>query len=188
MDRNIITVEAAAAHNRARIAEVQHMLQRYMREAGGRSTGLVPGTLGGELPIDLQKPDSWYERILKYVPVEALSMYLALDKGAHSALDKGSHSALVLWLAAALACCVAFNVMYLVRIVGLRSGWQVGVSSLALVAYVFINGGVFEAVHVAPPVAQLFVLVVTGAVLIFFKPLPAAGAVQSSAATAGGPG
>ena len=197
MDRNIITVEAAAAHNRARVAEVQHVLQRYMREAGGRPTGLLPGTLGGELPIDLQKPDSWYERILKYVPVEALSMYLALDKGIHSALDTGIHSAnqeapaaLVLWLAAALACCVLFNIMYLVRILCVRSRWQVAASSVALIAYVYINGGVFEAITpaITPPVAQFFVLVDTGAVLIFFKPLPTAGAVQSVTASAGGVG
>jgi hypothetical protein len=182
MDRNIITVQTAAARNRARAEE----LERYVREVGGRPTGLLPGSLGGELPIELQKPDSWYERILKYVPVEAVSMYLALDKGIQSGWDKsiqsptqGESRGLVLWLAFALICCVVFNIMYLVRVAGVRSRSQVTVSSLALVAYVYINGGVFAAAQLAPPMAQLFVLVLTGAVLIFFKPLPPAGTVSA---------
>jgi hypothetical protein len=186
MDRNIITAQTAAARNRARAEEIE----RYVREAGSRPTGLLAGSLGGDLPIDLQKPDSWYERILKYVPVEAVSMYMALDKGVQSGWDKGIQSptqggsrGLVLWLAFALVCCVAFNIIYLIRVARVISRSQVTVSSLALVAYVYINGGVFAAAQLAPPIAQLFVLVLTGAVLIFFKPLQPAG-IQSGAASA----
>jgi len=186
MDRNIITVEAAAAHNRARAAEVQQMLQRYMREAASRPADLLPGTLGGEPPIDLQKPDSWYDRILKYVPVEVLSMYLALDTGIRSTTQDGSQER-IRWLALALVCVVVFNFAYLVRILHVRSPWQTSISCVALVAYVYVNGGVFQALSLVWPQAQLFVLIVTGAVLIFF-PLPDAGSVQSGAGSAGSAG
>jgi hypothetical protein len=178
MDRNIITVEAAAAHNQTRAAQVRQALQHYMREDGGRLAPLVSGTLGGDLPVDLQRPDSWYERILKYVPIEAVSIYLALDKGVHSAVQDGSLRG-ALWLALALMFCLAFNIAYLVRIAGVRSRLQVGVSSLAMVAYVYVTGGVFQALNLAPPEAQLFVMVATGAVLTFVKPFPTTGVVQS---------
>jgi len=180
MDRNIITVEAAAAHNRARAAE----LDRYIRETGSGHAEAMPGTLGGELPIDLQKPDSWYERIVKYVPVEVLSMYLTLDKGIHASTPDGSRQRTVL-LALALVSAVVFNFAYLVRILGVRSRWQTSISCVALVAYVYISGGVFEAIALTSAAAQLFVLVVTGGVLTFF-PLP--DAVHPGAASATGTG
>jgi hypothetical protein len=187
MNRNIITVEAAAARNRTRVAEVQQVLQRYIREAGGWPESLPRGILGAsELPIDLEKPDHWYERIWKSVPIEVLSMYWVLDKGIHATTPDRSLQQ-VLWLAAALLCCVAFNIMYLIRIGAVESRGQLAISSLALVAYVYINGGVFAAVGpaIVPPTAQLFVMVVTGAVLIFFKPPPPAEKAQRTAASAG---
>jgi hypothetical protein len=168
MDRNIITVEEAAAYNRARIGEIRQTFQRYETDGTSREAWLRPGTLGGELIGDLKKSDTWYERILKYVPVEAVSMYLALDRGiAASGEAIGERVKL---LALALLCSVAFNVAYLFRVAGVRSQVQVWVSSLALVAYVYVNGGVFNAIGWANPTRQLFVLVMTGAVLTFFKP------------------
>jgi len=169
MDRNIITVEAAASRNRVRAAEFRSAVQRYIEEVDGRGASFSPGTLGGELPIDLQKPDDWYQRILKYIPVEAITAYVALDKGTQILTKAGSNEQ-IRWLALALLVCVAFNVAYLIRTAKVRSGVQVGVSSLALVAYVYIGGGVFEAAQLTTPIAQLFVLVVTGLLLTFFKP------------------
>jgi hypothetical protein len=181
MDRNIITVEAAAAHNRARLEE----LHRYIRETGGRVAEALPGKLGGELPIDLQKPDTWYEQIVKYIPVESLSMYLTLDKGIQASTQNSPQEGTVL-LALALVAVVVFNFAYLVWKLSVRSRWQTIISCLALVAYVYISGGVFEAMHLTSAAAQLFVLVVTGAVLIFF-PLPA-GSSQPGASSATGTG
>jgi branched-subunit amino acid transport protein len=169
MDRNIITVEAAASHNRARAAEFQSAVQRYAEDVAGLRASLPPGTLGGELPIDLQKPDDWYQRILKYIPVEAMTAYIALDKGTQILTAEGSKERIG-WLALALLVCVAFNIAYLIRTAKVRSREQVGVSSLALIAFVYIGGGVFEAEGLSPPIAQLFVLVGTGLVLTFFKP------------------
>ncbi len=179
MDRNIITAEAAAAHNRARAAEFENAVQRYAKVTGGPQTSLRPGTLGGELPIDLQKPDAWYERILKYIPVEAITAYIALDKGTQILTKAGSNEQ-VGWLALALLICVAFNFAYLIRVAEVTSKLQLGVSSLALVAYVYIGGGVFEAAQLTTPIAQLFVLVVTGLLLTFFKPLPSEAAVSQN--------
>jgi hypothetical protein len=178
MDRNIITVEDAAAYNRARVAEMRKAHDRSMTEGGGGGPSLGRGTLGGELPIDAQKPDEWYERVLKYVPVEAVSMYLALDRGI-AASGEGSR-ARAGWLAVALMCCLVFNVAYLIRIARVASPWQVVVSTVALVSYVYVNGGVFEAIGLAKPIAQLFVLILTGAVLTFFKPPPLAAQASSA--------
>jgi hypothetical protein len=183
MDRNIITAEAAAAHNRVRAAEFRQAIQRYAGEAGGREASLAPGTLGGELPIDVQKPDTWYDRITKYVPAEAISAYLALEKSAQAAHPKtlseqAGWSEQAEWLALALAVSLLFNVAYLMRIAKVKSWVQVGVSSLALVAYVYANGGVFSALGIAYPIAQLFVLVITALLLTFFEPLPSKAAVN----------
>jgi hypothetical protein len=169
MDRNIITAEVAAAHNRARAAEYRKTIERYVEKPGGLEAGLQPGVLGGELPIGLEKPDAWYDRIVKFVPGEAIGAYLALDKGTQAFTPEGSER--VGLLALALVIVVAFNVAYLMRIAKVTSVSQVAISSLALLAYVYVTGGVFAAVDgLARPEVQLFVLIVTGLLLTFFKP------------------
>jgi hypothetical protein len=96
MDRNIITAGAAAARNRARAAEFRQAVKDFA-ETAAPDASLFPGTLGGELPIDLQKADHWNERILKAVPIEAITAYVALDKGTQILAPEGPLSASSGW-------------------------------------------------------------------------------------------
>ena len=60
MDRNIITQ-----------ADAEKQLQEYLR-------GAPKGSGGPEAPTP-KKRDHWSERLLKYIPSEAIALYLALE-------------------------------------------------------------------------------------------------------------
>ena len=58
--------------------------------------------------------DTWYQRLAKYIPAEALSLYLGLDRGLQSA-NIGKQG-LVISLGVVLVITMLFNVLYLRRI------------------------------------------------------------------------
>src|SRR5262245_5366052 len=72
-------------------------------------------------------PDRWSQKLLKYIPAEALSLYLALD----GAIKSGSDNP-VPYLWAALAVTLVFNALYLWRIWNVERYTQIGISCGAL--------------------------------------------------------
>ena len=93
--------------------------------------------------------DTWYQRLAKYIPAEALRLYLGLDRGLQSA--NIGNQGLVISLGVVLVITMLFNVLYLRRIWKVARLSQVTVSTVALVAYVYVTGGVFKAANIAPP-------------------------------------
>ena len=62
----------------------------------------------------LPSPDTWYQRPAKYIPAEALSLYLGLDRGLQSA--NIGNQGLVISLGVVRVITMLFNVLYLRRI------------------------------------------------------------------------
>jgi hypothetical protein len=161
MNRNVITVADIAAQVSRRAFDSQRRL-----DLGG---GSAP--LGGQTPASavVDMPDVWYERLVKCIPAEALSFYLALDRGVRPTDTHLPDPNLVYLLGAALACSLFFNVLYL-RLVWKVRASQVCVSTAALLAYVYVTGGFFEVAGLSQPRIQMFVLIVTAGCLSLFKP------------------
>jgi hypothetical protein len=118
-------------------------------------------------------PDSWNQRLLKFIPGEAMGLYLAIDRAIYTAgglqtADK--KNLLALWLALGLLAAIVFNVLYLKLIWRVARASQIAISTLALVAYVYATGGVFQPLGWAEPTAQMLVVIVVAAFLVFFKP------------------
>jgi len=172
MGRDVVT-EADVAAQRERIARAA-AARSTLEPPGDRLLGGGPAATPMPVPTDgVLVPDSWNQRLLKYIPAEAMGLYLALDRAVHtsSAFDKGNHAMLLAtWLATALAAAMLFNVLYLILIWQVRRATQIVVSTLALVTYVYGLGGAFEALGWADPSAQLISVIVIGAFLVFFKP------------------
>jgi hypothetical protein len=168
MSRDIVTTRDAALANVGQVAP-------------SRGGGL--GIAMGESRHNVVEPDSWYKRLMKYIPGEAVGLYVTLDRiaAAQTAADSTAISSSIAnkptydwvqigWLTAALLVAVVFNIIYLLRIWKLQRRVQIVVSTVALVAYVYSTGGVFAALGVAPPKVQAFVLIATAALLTLFEP------------------
>jgi len=113
-------------------------------------------------PTD-RKPDSWYERILKFIPVEAVGMYLALDGLIRSAtLDSIAKR---VWLSIALLVALLFTLVYLKRVAKVTRTAQIAASGVALVTWVFALGGVFSTFPFYAPWEGTAALVVVTAFL-----------------------
>lgn len=168
MNRNIVTVRDVAAWKLQ--AESAAKIDKVKELAEKTSVGPGPRVLmGGESAAGAMSVDSWYARLAKAIPAEALSLYLALDRGIRG--PEGTvDPALVRWLAAALIIALIFNVVFLKVVWKVRPS-QIAVSTVALVAYVFVMGGVFEQMKLTEPRAQVFVLIVTAAFLSLFRPI-----------------
>jgi hypothetical protein len=174
MTRDIIT-EADAANAIARDAR--------LRQDGNHDFMVAVDGIGqhGGAPSQNTQADAWYQRLMKYIPGEAIGLYVALDKlvltlsqsaDQTAATDSGQplNWTLIAWASAELLISLVFNVLYLKRIWKVQRLVSIVVSSIALIAYAYATGGVFTALHIAPPFAQVFVLIVTAAFLIFFQP------------------
>jgi hypothetical protein len=176
MRRDIITVEdvaalneAAALERAARLPDDATTAPDRLRDLGGaRRTGVASGA-AAEIPA----PDSWNERLLKYIPGEAVGLYLALDRAVHTvgALQApAERTKLAICLAVALAASVLFNVLYLRLVWRVRRNIQIAASTVALVAYAYATGGAFEPIGLADPSVQMIVVIVVAAFLVLFKP------------------
>ena len=72
------------------------------------------GEPGVPTPPAPPSPDTWYQRLAKYIPAEPLSLYLGLDRGLQSA--NIGNQGLVISLGVVLVITMLFNVFYLRRI------------------------------------------------------------------------
>ena len=75
MNRNIITA-----------ADAERLRKNFVASLGDRAFGeRMLGEPGVPTPPAPPSPDAWYQRLAKYIPAEALSLYLGLDRGLQSA-------------------------------------------------------------------------------------------------------
>ena len=72
------------------------------------------GEPGVPTPPAPPSPDTWYQRLAKFMPAEALSLHLGLDRGLQSA--NIGNQGLVISLGVVLVITMLFNVFYLRRI------------------------------------------------------------------------
>jgi hypothetical protein len=141
-------------------------------------------------PLAPPKPpeaDSWYQRVLKYMPGEAVGLYLFLDNlcklefplpdkskyetaEALAAAFTAVHEDQRPWLGAALAVALVFNWLYLWRIWKVQRVWQLVISCAALIIYVFAIGGVFATYSCYRPALGIGALAVGAAFLAFVEP------------------
>jgi hypothetical protein len=156
LDRNIVTVADSA---RKRAVQMREHLNRM---------GTTSPTLGVGVSADKAlQPDEWYQRLMKYIPGEALSHYLTRDSLVRSA---SLQDKVAVWLGVVLAVAITFNLVYLVRVWRIRRLSQIAISTGALVVYVFAMGGVFKETMWWEPFQGALALVITTAFLSFFKP------------------
>jgi hypothetical protein len=143
-------------------------------EAGEKRVPEVAGSarqaepLAGGLDTDI-KPDTWFQRLAKYVPSEGIGLYLALAglvTEAESAMPRG-----VILLALILSVCILFNSLFLRHLWKVRRWSQIIVSDIALLAYAFATGGaLIQKLPFYEPRWGTVVLIVTTTFLVFFNP------------------
>lgn len=115
--------------------------------------------------------DTWYERLLKYIPAESVALYLALEGIVRT--PTLPERALQVWLAVVLAVCLLFTWLYLRRASEVApTTTQLLVSSGALVVYVFALGGFFATLGFWEPWQGTLLLVVSTAFLTLYVPPP----------------
>lgn len=169
MGRDILTVADVAWMRDRALAE-----HRQDADSGPPARKKLGGTsAGGEGLPQVPAPDSWNQRLLKFIPGEAMGLYLAIDRAIYTAgglqgADK--KGLLALWLAIGLLTALVFNVLYLKLIWRVGRASQIAISTLALIAYVYATGGVFQPLGWTEPTAQMVVVIVVAAFLAFFKP------------------
>lgn len=131
------------------------------------------GTAEGAASPPVPSPDSWNQRLLKFIPGEAMGLYLAVDRAIYTAggLQAADRkNLLAFWLAVGLLAAIIFNVLYLKLIWRVARASQIVTSTVALIAYVYATGGVFQPLGWAEPTAQMLVVIIIAAFLVFFKP------------------
>jgi len=113
--------------------------------------------------------DSWYDRLNKFIPSEAIGVYLALDRAANtSAFLKTSKWLLAGALLVILIASAVANALYLRVICDVRRPSSILASTIALGAFAYGMGGLFVPLGVADPGLQAIVVIATGAFLPFF--------------------
>src|SRR5262249_37690215 len=114
------------------------------------------------------KADPWYEKLLKYMPAEAIGLYVALLGVIHSS---GAQLPELRWyLAGALVISLVFEWLFLTLKWKVSRVGQKVISSLAFLAYVFGTGGVFETFAFYRPWHGTAVILVAAAFLGLVDP------------------
>lgn len=161
MDRNIITRKDAQETN----AEVRAADDLRRKTEGLPERKAIQGPNG--LPGTI-KPDETLARLVKFIPAEALSLYLALS-GITATVQPPADQALY-WLTALLSVTALFNALYLYRLWNVTRITQIAASTVALIIYaIAANGPLVQALKV-PPIAATLALTVVTAFLCFFEP------------------
>lgn len=167
MDRNIITTDDAARARKAAFKRIHKPTSAGSRPDAMASRPGEPEPMDGGLDIDT-KPDQWFQRLAKYVPSEAIGLYLALA-GLISTNEVERYGLLA--LAALVGVCLVFNTLFLRRLWKVQRWSQVIVSHVALLTFVFATGGVLvQQLWFYGPRTATAALVLTTAFLTFFEP------------------
>lgn len=100
---------------------------------------VVPYAYENTLPRErAQEPDSYTERLMKYIPAEVIALYLTLD----ALIRSSPQFPASLYWAVFLFCFVA-TYLYLWRIEKVRKQVQLHISGSAFIVWVFAIGGPF---------------------------------------------
>ncbi|MBY5524331.1 hypothetical protein [Rhizobium leguminosarum] len=158
MNRNIVTDnEVLAARKKTTI--------EYQKEFGTEIPLGIPNS-DSTTQLTADKP---VERLAKFIPAEALSLYMALAGIAAS--SPGGRSTNLIWLFLLIATCVIFNILYLKLIWRVERASQIAVSSTSLVVYAAATGGpLVQSIPLYSPVAATIALTIVTAFLSFFQP------------------
>ena len=149
--------------------------------AGGPAPAPAPGPApapapGGAGAVVVPTSDDFLTKLVKYVPLEILGVYLFVEGSVEgNVTDPGALSA---WLGALLVGTLVLTVPYVIRVLAVVRPSQIAMSVLGLAVYVFAVGGWFATTSWYEPwqssiVLPVFVLLVA---IIRLKPLPPAGA------------
>ena len=84
-------------------------------------------------------PDDYKTRLLKYIPAEVVSLYIALETVVKTAQ---SNAQLYYWIIFVIG--IVGTPLYLWKQAQVTKGMQLGISTLAFVIWVFALGGPFE--------------------------------------------
>lgn len=166
-NRNVITAEdAATLLNATTPAEVPKTL-----DAQPPASSAHVGPSGVVVP----SADDFLTKLVKYVPLEILGVYLFIEGAVESNVtDPGPRAT---WLGALLVGTLLIMIPYDIRVLGVVRPVQVSMSLLGLAVYVFAVGGWFDTTTWYEPwyssiVLPVFVLLVA---IVKLKPLPTAG-------------
>lgn len=158
MNRNIITVKQVLAAKKVKASE-------YQTKHG---TDIPLGTSDGDNTRQ-QVADKPIERLAKFIPAEALSLYMALAGIASS--SPASNFTNQIWLFSLIAICVIFNILYLKLIWRVERASQIAVSSISLIVYAAATGGpLVQSIPLYSPVTATIALTIVTAFLSFFQP------------------
>lgn len=85
-----------------------------------------------------QRPDTYSDRLFKYIPAEVVTLYIGLSSVITSATNL---SAAVIWMV--FAVCLIGTPLYLWRMQDVRHPLQLAISTVAFAVWIFAIGGPF---------------------------------------------
>ncbi len=127
MNRNVITAEDAQA-----LAQKQ---QGVGAEAAGPQTFTPPAP-----PAGTPTADDYWNRLLKYIPIEVIGVYLAATDAVASVTGHAKRET-VLWIIFGFV--LAVTPIYLRNVAGIVRSGQLMISAVAFVVWAFALGGPF---------------------------------------------
>ena len=151
-------VIAEALSQRRQAIEEQRRRAQQAQEDQGR----VPSSL---LPAAPPIPDSYMDRLLKYIPAESVALYLTLQGIILSGAAEAPH--LNTWLWFVLVIGLIGTVLYQWRVLKIGKAVQLAVSTAAFGVWVFALGGAFATMSWYEP----FIGSLTLVIFTFFAPL-----------------
>ena len=164
MNRNIVTIDDAIAARRK--VETENAVRSGTPLRKGEPAPMGGGH--GRQHTDI-RPDDWLQRLAKYIPSEAIGLYLAIAGVIPRSDATGGNG--LWWLGAVLLVSLLFNTLFLRRIWQVQRWFQIAVSNVALLVYAFAAGGTL--IQQLPFYRESFgtlALVVTTAFLAFVSP------------------
>ncbi len=186
MDRNIITpADAAALNDKAANEAAPAMLRSpadeigfYEIEKGGGGKRAKPVAIQGSQPhhgsaVRSRKADTWEDRLMKFIPLEAVGLYVGIDAALRSAKLSSVMEQRV-WFGLALAVTLLFTWVYLRFRGNVSRRSQLGASLVAVLVWVFAIGGVFATFSFYRPWQGTVLLIICTAFLsvLPLEPLP----------------
>ena len=130
-----------------------------------------PSPSGGRKKPDVSRvaqKDKWFEQLLKYIPAEAISLYIALDGVPRSVQMTDTERRW--WYFFAISVAVTFTYIYLLKVWNIKRISQIGLSVFALLVYVYAQGGFVSTFDFYKPWQGTILLVITAAFLAFVPP------------------
>jgi hypothetical protein len=136
MGRQIVTAQDIAARSQS---------------GGGNTAAVGESPVGGEVP----NPDSYTDRLLKYIPVEVVAVYLAVNGALGTLTDAGTRTFLI-WVVFFLL--LAGTPLYLARIQKVSKRVQLLIATVSFAVWVFSVGGPFSNLGWYQPVYGAIIL------------------------------